>query len=319
MERRFRQLCPGLSVAGEALAGRLPRFHECAPEEALSGAPEGLAEGDYYVVTAGDDGLNLRLGALLQGMLLRNHLEDGYEPFIAVHTAHPEAQWLAGSLPAGAEAASAAWCCQYELYPFGALDMYAPRQLQSDALERRAQQVHMLFIGAPNTRDARHAAMASYYRRQSVRDSARLTALALPYRMHLAGLDLSGWRLYGVPEEERRLGAEYTRWLKQGDNLQSALRDEHLRRCRALMSLGWVPAAPEDVAAYVRRGNPGHIFYPARLDPFICPWEALEDGALLRQLREIVRARFPEKTVPDPRRDEEASLKDTESMLDGRI
>ena len=69
------------------------------------------------------------------------------------------------------------------------------------------------------------------------------------------------------------------------------------------------------MAAYVARGNPGHVLYPARMDPFICPWEALEDGALLRQLREIVRVRFPEKSVPDPRRAEEASVWDTERVL----
>lgn len=315
MARRFYQLCPGLRDGEEALCGPRPRFHACAPEEALAEMPEALAEGDYYVVAAGDDGLDLRLGVLLRGALLRRELESGRQPFIAVHTTHAEAQWLAGSLSAGAEASAAAWCGQYELYPFGALDMYAPRQLRFDALERRAEQAHMLFIGAPNTRDGRHTAMGSYYRRQLDRDVARLTALALPYRMHLAGLELSGWRLYGVPEEERRLGEAYTRWLKEGENLQAALRDEHRRRCRALLSLGWVPASPEDVAAYVRRGNPGHLLYPARLDPFICPWEAIEDGALLKQLRDIVRARFPEKSVPDPRRDEEASVWDTERVL----
>ena len=73
----------------------------------------------------------------------------------------------------------------------------------------------------------------------------------------------------------------------------------------------------EQVAAYVRRGNPGHLLYPARLNPLICPWEALEGGELLRQLRDAVRARFPEKSVPDPRRTEEASVKDTERLLDG--
>ena len=63
------------------------------------------------------------------------------------------------------------------------------------------------------------------------------------------------------------------------------------------------------------RGNPGHRLYPARLDPFLCPWEALEDGELIKKVRKIVRARFPEKSVPDPRRDEESSLRDTERIL----
>jgi len=318
MSRRFHQLCPGLRAAGEALSGPLPRFHECVPEEdlgALLDGPESLGDGSYYVVAAGEDGLNLRLGALLRGELLKRNLEADPRPFIAVHTAQPVARWLAGSLSAGAEAAGAAWCGQYGLYPFGALDMYAPRRLEEDVLERRARQAHMLFIGLPNTRDARHAAMGGYYRRQLARDTARLTALCLPYRMHLAGIDLPGWRLYGVPEEAAGLGAAYTRWLKEEDHLQAALRDEHQRRNRVRLSLGWSPATPEAVSAYVRRGNPGHLLYPARLDPFICPWEALEDGELLRKVRGIVRSRFPERAVPDPRRDEEASLWDTERIL----
>lgn len=318
MARRFLQRCPGLRGDALTLCEPLPRFHECAPEEALTGAldgPEGLGDGDYYVVAVGDDATNLRLGALLRGELMKRNLRSDRPPFIAVHTAHPVARWLAGSLSAGTEAPSAPWCGQYELFPFGSMDMYAPRALREDALERRARQAHMLYIGAPNTRDARHAAMGDYYRRQLSRDTARMAALSLVYRMHLAGLSLSGWRLYGVGREEQRLGGEYTRWLKEGDHLQTALRDEHRRRNRALLALGWSRASLEDVVAYVGRGNPGPVLYPARLDPFLCPWEALEDGELLRGVRDILRARYPEKSVPDPRRAEEASLWDTERIL----
>lgn len=318
MSRRFRQRCPGLRGAAEGLCAALPRFHECDPDGDLPDAleePEGLGAGDYYVVAVGGDDANLRLGALLRGELMRRDPRAERPPFIAVHTAQPVARWLAGSLSAGAEAPSVPWCGQYELFPFGALDMYALPQLRGDVLERRARQAHMLYLGLPNTRDARHAAMGSYYRRQLSRDTARMTALSLPYRMHLAGLSLSGWRLYAVAEEAARLGAAYTRWLAEGDHLKAALRDEHHRRNRVLLAMGWAPASLEDVSAYVRRGNPGHVLWPARLDPFICPWEALEDGTLLEKVREIVHTRFPEKAVPDPRRDEEASLRDTERML----
>lgn len=322
MGRRFLQLCPGFRGADAALRGPMPGFHDCTPEEGLLDALDGdLAGGNYFVVAAGDDGLNLRLGTLLRGELMRRDPAGDRQPFIAVHTRHPVLQWLAGSLPAGPEggqsAQTALWHSQYDLFAFGALDMYAPGALEGDALERRARQAHMLFLGLPNTRDARHAAMAGYYKRQLNRDTARLEALSLVYRMNLAGLNLPGWRLYGVPEEEARLGAEYTRWLKEEGHLQQAVRDEHARRSRMLLSLGWSPATPEQVTAYVGRGNPGHRLYPARLDPFICPWEALEDGELLRRVRDAVRARFPEKSVPDPRRDEEASVRDTERLLDG--
>ena len=326
MGRRLMQLCPGLRGREGARFGAPPRFHPCPPEEALLDAmdgPEGLADGNYFVVAAGSDALNLRLGMLLRGELMKRGLEAERPPFIAVHTAHPVAAWLGGTLPAGAQGqaqrgpqgAQAQWHSHYGLFPFGALDMYAPQALESDVLERRARQAHMLFIGLPNTPDARHTAMGGYYRQQFSRDTARLTALGLVYRMHLAGISLPGWRLYGVASEEARLGAEYTRWLKDGEHLKQAVADEHRRRCRALLALGWSPATAEQVSAYVRRGNPGHRLYPARLDPFICPWEALEDGELLRSVRDIVRRRFPEKSVPDPRRDEEASVRDTEAML----
>lgn len=315
MERRFYQRCPGLRGGGEALCRPLPRFHECDPEEALTLLPDGLGDGDYYVVAAGEDALNLRLGALLRGELLKRRPEADRQPFIAAHAAHPVARWLAGSLSAGAESAAAPWCGQYELYPFGSRDMYALHALREDPLERRARQAHMLFIGLPNTRDARHAAMGGYYRRQLGRDTARAAALGLVYRMHLAGIGLAGWRLYGAGEEEARLGAEYTRWLKEPEHMQAALRDEHGRRNRMLLALGWAPASLEVVEAYVGRGNPGHILYPAKLNPFICPWESLEDGELVKQVRRIVKRRFPEKSVPDPRRDEEASLRDTERIL----
>ena len=322
MGRRFAQLCPGMAAAPE-LCGARPAFHDCAPEEMPLGDAKGLGGGNYYVIATPDDALNLRLAVRLRGALLRRDLEAERQPFIAVSMPQPVEGWLAASLPsgldapAGGRATAAGWAGQYELFPFGALTMYAPRALQSDPLERRARQAHMLFLGLPNTRDARHAAMGSYYRRQFNRDTARAAAQSLIYRLHQAGMSLPGWRLYGVPDEEAKLGPAYTRWLKEGENLRAATRDEHLRRNRMLLALGWSPATVEEVDRYVRRGNPGHLLYPARMDPFICPWEALESGELLRAVRDAVRARFPEKSVADPRRDEEASVRDTERLLDG--
>ena len=321
MGGRFYQRCPGLA-AEPGLCGAPVRFHDCDPEAGLIAqldepGEDGLAQGNYFVVAAGDDALNLRLAVLLRIELMRRRLESDEQPFIAVCQRHPVAGWLAGSLPSGLDAQGAAprWCAQYELFAFGALSMYAPSALRDEALERRARRAHMLFIGLPNTRDARHAAMASYYRRQFNRDTARAAAQSLIYRMHLAGIGLPGWRLYGVPDEEALLGPAYTRWLRDAEHLQQATRDEHSRRNRMLLALGWSPATPEDVTAYVRRGNPSHLLHTARLNPFICPWEALESGELLQEVRDAVRSRFPEKSVPDPRRDEEESVRDTERLL----
>ena len=311
MSRGLGQLCPGIAASPELVAA-MPAFHECAHEAVL--AAEGLLAGNYYVIATPDDALNLRLAALLRGALLRRDPEAEKPPFIAVYVPHPLEGWLAGSLTEGPEGATGGGG-RYELFPFGMATMYAPDALREDPLERRARQAHMLFIGLPNTRDARHAALGGFYRRQYNRDVARAAAQSLPYRLHQAGIDLPGWRLYGAGDEAARLGERYTRWLKEGDHLERAVQGEHLRRNRMKLALGWCPAGLEQVTAYVRRGNPGHILWPAKLDPFICPWEALESGELLRGLREAVRARFPEKSVPDPRRDEEASVRDTEALL----
>lgn len=311
MGRRFAQLCPGVEAA-PALCAAIPAFHECA-RDALLGA-EGLLAGNYFVIATADDAQNLHLAALLRGALLRRDLEAERPPFIAVYTPQPLEGWLAGSLSTGAEGAEG-WRARCALFPFGMASMYAPDVLRNDPLERRARQAHMLFIGLPNTRDARHTALGGYYRRQLDRDVARAAAQSLPYRLHLAGIDLPGWRLYGAEGEAARLGERYSRWLKEGENLRAATRDEHHRRNRVKLALGWCPATCAQVTAYVRQGNPGAVFHPARLDPFICPWEALEGGELLRGVREAVRARFPEKTVADPRRDEEASVRDTEALL----
>jgi len=325
MRKRFYQLCPGMLASPELCAVQ-PRFHDCMPESELAilldeAGEDGLASGNYYVTAMEEGDLNLRLAVLLRSELMKRNLERDRQPFIAVCARHPTEAWLAGSLPAGpegtqsAQSASLRWYSQYELFAFGALSMYGPSHLRDDVLERRARQAHMLFIGLPNTRDARHAAMGGYYRRQFNRDTARATAQSLVYRMHLAGVSLPGWRLYGVPDEEALLGPAYTQWLKDGEHLQQAVRDEHARRNRMLLALGWARASSEQVATYVQRGNPGHLLYPARLNPFICPWEALESGELLEQVRGAVRSRFPEKSVADPRRDEEESVRDTERLL----
>ncbi|MBQ3423862.1 MAG: hypothetical protein IJH38_01530 [Clostridia bacterium] len=312
LQRRFFRRCPGIRSGQEALCGPLPQFCACDWEEAAGRLLEDALkqpEGHYWVVAGEDDMENLRLGAALRGGWMRRFPGESRRPFIAVHTARPVMEWLGDSLSAGGEDA------RWALMPFGGLEMYAPDRLAEDSLEQRAVQAHMLYLGLPNTPDARHTALGDYCRRQTVRDTARTTALSLVYRVHLAGIDLPAWQLYGSGEAEAALGTAYTRWLEAEDHLQTALRQEHQRRSRALLTLGWERASLEDVAAWVAGGCASHRLYPARLDPFLCPWEALEAGDLAGEVRRIVKGRFPEKAVPDPRRDEEASLRDTERIL----
>lgn len=315
MRLRFEAACPGVFSAPQEVRRAVPEFHTCALEAALPVSlrrpqPGPLAEGNYYVVATEDDGLNLRIAMGLRAALLKLGAEFDNLPFIAVRLRNPSAAWLAGGLSAEGGGALR-WSSQYDLYAFGSQDMYGYDALRADALERRAQQAHMLNLGLANTQEARRTAMGSYYQRQQSREDARATAASLIYRMALAGIQLPGWKLYGSPEEEARLGPSYTEWLRDEAHLQAAAQGEHERRCLRLLSEGWEAAAPEQVAAYVRRGNPGPQLALARLDPFLCGWDALQAGRLLEALREAV----PNRPVKDPRRGYIAAVRDTETIL----
>ena len=331
MALRFDEQCPGVNDIGPIVGCPVPAFHAMACEggllhalhnlrtapldEDIDAAAARLGSGNYYVIATEDDMLNIRLGILLRTELLKLSLNFDNLPFIAVCVRDPLAGWLTGGLAPETGAAAGRWHGRYDLFPFGAHAMYAPDRLEADPMEKRAQQAHMLYLGLPQTRDARHFALRDYYRRQYNRDNARATAACLIYRMFLAGVRLSGWQLYGAPEEEARLGPAYTRWLSEPGSAEAAVRAEHRRWCCMLLSRGWESAVPEQVAAYVQRGNPGHALHLSKLNPFICDWQALEAGQLLRRVRDAVHAGLPDKPVPDPRRTYEASVRDTERLL----
>ena len=336
MAERFAEACPGVETAPPTVRRLRPAFYETAyeggvsailrrirrsqgggvtGEDALAPEEERLGRGNYYVVATDDDEVNIRLALLLRRELLK--LSPGFDtlPFIAVYVRDSAAGWLAGSLAAGPNAVKTSRFGQYDLFPFGMLSMYGRDRLESDLIERRARRAHLLYAGQSGDEAARRAAMASYYRRQYDRDSSRATAAALIYRAFQAGIALPSWRLYGLPAQEERLGVAYTEYLRDPEHLAEAVRREHERWNDMMLSLGWEAAAPLQTAAYVQRGNPGHQLYLGRMHPFICSWQALQDGGLVREVRRAVQERFPEREVRDPREADEAAVRFTEALL----
>ena len=316
--QRFLALCPGIASAAPTVFRTVPQFYECdltgggldallrAHRERQTGQQEDdpqasvLCQANYCVAATEDDEQNIRLGAHLRGALLKQTPRFDHLPFIAAHVRNPVASWLAENLVASPRTRQDNPYGQYGLYCFGAATLYTPARLESDPIERRAQAIHLQYA-SPADEKSRRFAIASYYTRQYNRDSSRATAQYLIYHLFLAGIALPNWQLYGAPEQEAQLGEAYDRWLSTGEHLEAAAQAEHVRWNCFMLSTGWEQATPLQVSAYVQRGNPGHQLYLARLHPFLCDWQSLKSGALLREVEEAVHSRMPEKRVYDPR------------------
>lgn len=319
MRQRFLALCPGIASAAPTVFRTVPQFFECdlqnggldallrvhrerqaGQEEACPDA-DALCRGNYYVAATEDDGLNIRIGAGLRGALLKLTPSFTNLPFIAVHVRNPIASWLAENIVATSRAEQSNPYGQYNLYCFGAATLYTPGRLACDPVERRAKAIHLQYAD-PADEANRRSALASYYRRQYNRDSSRATAQYLIYHLFLAGIVLPNWQLYGSPEQEAMLGGAYAEWLSSDAHLEAAAQAEHVRWNCFMLSTGWEPATPLQVAAYVQRGNPGQQLYLAKLHPFLCDWQSLQSGALIREVEEAIHSRMPEKRVYDPRK-----------------
>ena len=318
MEQRFAQLCPGISGGTPGIGCPQPTFHRCRLENGEAAAllqalraqrqakrempdlktAELLGEGNYFIVASGEDSLNIRLGTQLRSELLKLDPSFTNLPFIAVLVRSPTASWLAGNLSADGRRGSFSWHSRQDLYLFGSLEQYSFQALEGDLLERRAQAAHLRYADAGQPR---LQALASYYRRQYNRDSSRAVALYLSTRLFGAGLTLPDWRLYAVPEELSRLAQAYRQWLNQPGSRELAARQEHLRWNCYMLSMGWERASVSQAVTYLQQGSTTHQLHLAKLHPFLCSWEELEDGSILQSVEDALRSRLPEKRIADPR------------------
>lgn len=332
MEQRFAEQCPGVMGASSAICRSIPVFRECAlsqgevsrllrelkqkrmaqKEMPSSETAEALGQGNYFVVAAGDDRENIRLAIRLRTELLKLDPTFSNRPFIAVQVRDPMAAWLTGNISADGKNRIYSWHNQYDLFCFGAEDQYTYGNLKQDVLEKRAQEVHLQYAGPEQHRQK---ALSSYYRRQYNRDSSRMVALYAHYRLFAAGITLPDWKLYSLPDEEKRLAEQYGQWLEEKSNEEAAARLEHERWNCFMLATGWERAMASQVETYVQRGNPSHQLYLGKLHPFLCPWEDLASGELLKAVSEAVHSRLPEKKIHDPRVEDAQTARNAVGLL----
>ena len=318
MAQQFDALCPGIASAPPSVLRSVPVFHQCSlktgqaaallrqlkanrlaqNEDPGCEAAEILSRGNYFVIAAGEDSLNIRLGTQLRVELLKLDPTFRKLPFIAVHVHNAAAARLAGNIAADAKDKVYSWHSQYDLFCFGSEEQYSWQNLNSDPIELLAEKIHLLYAGdAPS----RRTALGSYYRRQYNRDSSRALAIYLSYHCFAAGIALPDWKMYAIAEQIAQMGSAYGQYLKEPDRLEAAARMEHTRWNCFMLSSGWEQATSSQVATYVQRGNPTHQLYLGKLHPFLCAWEDLASREILKDVEEAVHSLLPEKKIYDPR------------------
>ncbi len=317
MERAFQEKCPGVLSAAPGIRRSIPTFLDCpldsgaitaqlralrrnrlSQNETADDPIAGLLEqSNYFVIATDSDKQNIHLGTYLRTELLKLYPSFTNLPFIAVHVHDGTIARLAANLSAEGKSRSYDWYTRYDLFCFGSSDQYTYQALKEDLVEKRAQAVHLMYAG--NSQPS-YLAMERYYRRQYNRDSSRAVALYLGCRLFSAGIVLPNWRLYGGPEESA-LAPRYRAWVETVENSALAARLEHERWNCYMLASGWEQASASQVETYVQRGNPSHQLYMGKLHPFICPWEDIAAGALLERITQILRIRWPESTIYDPR------------------
>jgi len=289
-QARFYADLPGLykqTVASPTLRTVIPQFHEADfdifnPTAVIADRTHPLHDavtaGDYFVIDVGTDAQNIRVAIQLRQELLKSVAGMDKVPTIAVRcrdarAAHSVDTAMLGNKPQGSD-----FWDQYDLHMFGTYDtMYAVYPLVMDApLDKLALALHCCYDEASFSRHPQDV-LAGFYRSQYNQDSSLVTALSLRYRLFTAGVYADKQELVFDIDEDEMLAARYDEWLRDG-HLEEAGAIEQSRWNGFMLSRGWEAATLAQVQVYaVQTANGQHRHMLAKLHPFICEWEELDE------------------------------------------
>lgn len=336
LEERFLTDCPGLADPKADKPAAAPLFVKMKPEssslQCLLQNRDGLFGGDaggksreglneereqeirrrirsagYLIVYAQEERRNLSLAMFLREWYLKTDPTFTRLPMIACYCENGLVEEQIRTLCAGAEKAGADWFNNYRIEAFGAAErMFSYQELVLGRLERTALACHFSWYSFTVRRD-RYRAEHDYYVRTYNRDSSRMNALSLPYRLFSAGITFADWHDYTADLPRDSLADRFASWLRAGDlqekgeflredtgggkdgqdpdtsmqrererRLEQLAVREHGRWNRFMLSRGWMRASTEQMLAYLQRGNGRQQLYIAKLHPFLCSWEQLE-------------------------------------------
>jgi len=345
LEGRLKEECPGLYDKNRPADYAIPLFYSCNLEagglnallsaakqskseaeqednDVLKAAAQRIRQGNYFVVATDDDAFNFSYAVRLRAMLLKMTPSYTNRPPVCVLMRQQNAaSSIARKLPVLGEGDNS-WWAQYDLFYFGTgMQLYAWQSLSEDRLEKQALSAHMMYWNCTeDDTQLYRACLNKYYSRQYNRDSSRMLALYLPYRLFGAGFALDHESLYADPTQMVSLGRAYIAWLEENrDHMEAAVRGEHERWCAYLLAHGWEQASAMETAAYVQLGNPSHQLHIARKHPFICTWGELRRGGIQNTIHEIMQRRFPGSRLVDPRDGDAITVRATLMLLEAHV
>lgn len=265
-----------------------------------------IRSASYLIVYAQEERRNLSLAMFLREWYLKTDPTFTRLPMIACYCENGLVEEQIRTLCAGAEKTGTDWFNNYRIEAFGpAEQMFSYKELVQGRLERYALASHFAWYTFTMRKD-RYRAEHDYYVRTYNRDSSRMNALSLPYRLFSVGITFADWHDYAADLPRVSLADRFNSWLlardlqeegektredtvrlKEGQDPDARIQSERERRLeelavrehgrwnRFMLTRGWMTASMEQMLAYLQRGNSGKQLYIAKLHPFLCSWEKL--------------------------------------------
>lgn len=257
---------------------------------------QALREAGMMIVCGKNDRCNAAAALRLREKTARLHLGDMRMPMLA---AYIRDEMLARSLESPVADLRLPERCRgrYLIRSFGSAQrLYTYGALCKNRLEERAYLLHRSYYG--NEEIANESAFGAYWSRFYNRESSRLSALGTLYAAAAAGFVLPHADDYGT-ETEHSLKEPYMQWLSDPVNLDLAAALEHERWRYMLLAAGYETASVAQAEQYIRAGVATHRHEIAKLHPYLCGFEELEERS--RRFDEIIRTYLPDHVSRDIR------------------
>lgn len=233
-----------------------------------------LNSANYFIVDIGNDKENIDFAINLRKQFMANSKDMKRRPIIAVYCRDPKTAYLAGKITLSNQNQGDNWYNKYGLYFFGMDDtIYSYDALTNNSLEKLALHMHKVYCNLEESEsrsDKYHKPLNSFYSYQYNIDSSIATAIALRYRLFIAGYYKS----------ENDINDSVIKKDFNPDNLKNNnfAEIEHYRWVNFMLSRGWQAPTFEQLSTYINDDEiTNHKYMLLKLHPFIANWDDLDD------------------------------------------
>ena len=286
-----------------------------------------VTSGNYFVVDVGNDFQNIQFAIKLRRELLKSTDTFDNTPLIAIRCRDSKVAYAVDNAVLDNKPQGNEFWNKYDFKFFGTLDtLYSYENLVlNNMLEDLACEIHCCYDEEIFRKNALEV-LKSYYSSQYNQDSSKITAIGLRYRLFVADLYNSPHEyepLVFSLENDQEISKQYKVWLESYDENNEYLAGsiEQTRWNGFMLSRGWEAASLSQVVGYKNQPSNGqHKHMIAKLHPFICEWEDLDemnDNSFIVSLRNkfMLDPHTFNYKIENPKETTIKSVRDTPIML----